>query len=97
MFPDAPKIIRAPKDQLLNESDPLILFCNATGNPTPNITWEKIGGSGRSFESSQMLYINQTSKMDEGTYRCTADNGIGSSVNATALVRINGKMTVNSR
>lgn len=91
MFPDSPLIIRAPKDQFLNESNPLILFCNATGKPTPNITWEKIGGSGRVFGPSQMLFINQTSKMDEGTYRCIADNGIGSTVNRTAYVGINGR------
>ncbi|XP_031568091.1 hemicentin-1-like [Actinia tenebrosa] len=85
----SPMIVRAPKDQFLNKTNPLILFCNATGNPAPNITWEKIGGSIRVFKPSQMLYINETSKIDEGIYRCTAENGIGSAVNATAYVKIN--------
>jgi len=45
-------------------------MCRADGNPAPNITWTRL-----SDNSVVPLPLTITGKQDEGSYRCTADNG----------------------
>ena len=60
------------------------LNCTADGNPDPSITWTSPNGSKISFEPTFTLSI--TSKLDEGAYNCTADNGVGTPVTATVNI-----------
>jgi len=60
------------------------LNCTADGKPTPNITWTSPNGSKISFEPT--FTLNITSKLDEGDYSCTADNGVGTPVTSTANI-----------
>ena len=61
----------------------LELHCIFGGTPLPDITWRKRGGS---IEGSRYTFVNfgktlqiqRVDFQDEGTYECTASNGIGS-------------------
>ena len=70
---DAAKINCTSGNQTLNESDTLNLKCVADGNPTPNITWTRV-----SDNKPVAFLLNISGKQDEGGYRCTASNGVGS-------------------
>jgi len=70
-----PEIISISDNQTLNKGDSVSLNCTADGYPTPNITWTKV-----SDNSSVSFPLTITGKQNEGLYRCTADNGIGSPV-----------------
>ena len=55
-------------------------ICEATGKPAPNISWTRVLENG---SSSEVLHQGSTwdfpiiNRTASGTYRCTADNGIG--------------------
>ena len=75
IFLDAPEITHISDSQTLHKEDQVTLNCTADGNPAPNITWTRV-----SDNSSVTFPLTITGKQDEGTYRCTADNGVGSPV-----------------
>jgi len=56
------------------ESKNARLYCNATGNPVPNITWIK---GGEVLSHTKMLAITNISRSESGSYECLAWNGIG--------------------
>ncbi|ESN93654.1 hypothetical protein HELRODRAFT_194010 [Helobdella robusta] len=68
-------------DSSANEGESLNLICNATGIPTPNVIWSRLGGALLSigqekYEGSQ-LSLRNLQAGDRGTYRCTSMNGYG--------------------
>lgn len=82
-----PSLIATPADQTVTESDKAIFHCNATGNPTPKITWIKDGkivgeGGTLSFD---------TKRNHSGKYWCLADNGLKPTVNASATLDVQCK------
>ena len=70
---DAAKINYTSGNQTLNESDTLNPTCSVDGNPKPNITWTRVSDN---KPVSFPLIISD--KQDEGDYKCTASNGVGS-------------------
>ena len=70
----------------------MTLNCTADGKPDPNITWTSPGGSKISFEPSVALTI--TTKLDEGAYNCTADNGVGTPVTARVNITVQSELVV---
>ena len=78
-------------DQSVPESSDLQLYCGASGNPAPNITWVKAFNNG---SKSQPLYRNPTwnisniKRTDAGIYRCKANNGVGNPVSHTLMVNV---------
>jgi hypothetical protein len=73
----------------INESQTLVLPCNATGYPTLTVNWYKSNGSlpeGRYVYNSQMLNISRVKYEDRGEYVCTANNTVGTAVNKTTVI-----------
>ena len=85
-------MIESSGNLVVLEGNNLSLQCNATGNPTPNITWTKDG-------SSTVLYQGETysivdiQRQAAGDYKCTAWNGLGEQTNATTTVDVHCKFS----
>ncbi|XP_078379861.1 fibroblast growth factor receptor 1-A-like [Oculina patagonica] len=85
------ELIDVSNDQILQEGRSMQLFCEASGRPTPNITWAKVLDNG---SNSEVLHEGPTwdfpniNRTVSGTYRCTAYNGIGNSVSHKVKVNV---------
>ena len=53
----------------------MTLNCSADGNPPPVISWTRV-----SDNSPVVFPLINIELQDEGTYRCTANNSVGSAV-----------------
>lgn len=73
----------------MNESDDLELFCNATGRPTPQITWYRVTDPSVQLPNGTALKVKNINRTDSGVYQCRASNGIGTDVCASANVTVN--------
>ena len=51
-----------------------MLNCSADGNPPPNITWTRLSSN------SRVTFPLAVRRLDEGGYRCSADNGIATKI-----------------
>ena len=85
-----PSLITTPDDQTVIEGTKATFHCNASGNPSPTITWSKDGktlteGETLSFEAN----MNQS-----GEYWCSAENGLSVTVNASAHLDVQCKYSV---
>ncbi|XP_066015799.1 hemicentin-1-like [Pocillopora verrucosa] len=96
-----PEIITDPSDDKVKERKNVTLYCHATGNPLPAISWKKdgysIGSNSRisySAKSNELTIIN-VYRTDSGKYHCVASNSIGnaSSVAATLVVEYRPEIT----
>ena len=81
-----PVMLNYPKNQTVNETDSISMFCNASGNPPPQIAWKKEPGF--TFHGNE-LELKDVTKDNRGTYVCTASNGIGEDVSASATITVN--------
>lgn len=75
------------------------LDCAATGEPTPQIAWQKDGGNGfpaaierrmHVMPSDDAFFIINAKIQDQGVYTCTAENTAGI-IKANATLIINGR------
>lgn len=84
-------------DQSVKERSDLNLYCGASGEPAPNVTWIRVFKNG---SESQVLHtgvtwnIERINRTDAGKYRCTANNGVGSPVYHTITVNVSCKYAV---
>ena len=78
-----PEIKSISENQSLSKGDSVSLNCTADGYPTPSITWTKV-----SDNSPVSFPLTITGKENEGLYRCTADNGIGSPVTEDVAITV---------
>ena len=73
--------IKSPQPSSVIEGSTLYLDCVATGFPRPRVTWVRIRDGqvlqNRTNDEATSLVRNFT-KCDEGEYRCTAKNRLGS-------------------
>ena len=83
----APSLITTPTDQTALESATATFYCNATGNPTPKITWIK---DGKTVAKGNTLSF-ETNRTHSGKYWCLAENGLNSTVNASANLDVQCK------
>lgn len=79
------------QDQTVLEGSDLQLVCKASGSPVPTITWvqvfqdgsvSEVQHTGPSWNFTDITYAKR------GTYRCTAANGIGSSVSRKITLNV---------
>lgn len=86
--------IKSPQPSSVIEGSTLHLNCVATGFPRPRVTWVRIRDGqvlqNRTNDEATSLVRNFT-KCDEGEYRCTAKNRLGSD-NYTLQVIVIGKI-----
>ena len=80
-------IENSPANKVVVENGNVTLYCNATGDPTPNITWTKDGNSTVLYQGETYRMVN-IQRQAAGDYRCTAWNGVGEKTNATATVTV---------
>ena len=94
-FAERPELDYASNDQDVCEGSMVTLYCNATGKPAPNINWTRVWENGT--DSEQLLVVDGSYVMSNikrssnGTYRCTAYNGVGDPVNHTVKVIVRCK------
>ncbi|CAH3161360.1 unnamed protein product [Pocillopora meandrina] len=79
-------------EQTVHEGGNLLLTCEASGKPEPNITWtkEKRGNEGNTgvLPVGKVLNITKISRNDSGTFNCTAYNGFGEADSQTVHVTV---------
>ena len=84
-----PPIITAfPQNAIIKEGDLLQLTCEASGRPTPNITWTK---DGKQLAARGTLNIPASNRADAGIYVCSASNNVKVTKTATAQVTVQCK------
>ncbi|XP_078379808.1 hemicentin-1-like isoform X8 [Oculina patagonica] len=84
----------SPVHQVVLEGSNLTLHCNATGNPTPNITWTK-DGSSTVLHQGETFRIANIQRQAAGDYKCTAWNGVGEQKNATVTITVHYNSVIN--
>ena len=75
-------------DQTVREGDETTFHCTATGNPTPVITWLK---DEKTVTSGETLTFT-ANRNYSGQYLCTAENGLGVNINASAGLEVQCKI-----
>ena len=86
-YSDPSLIESAPVSQVVLEGNNLTLHCNASGNPTPNITWTK-EDSPSVLHQGITYSIVDIGRNAAGNYTCTAWNGVGGQKKATAAITV---------
>ena len=76
-----PSNIVTSSDQTIAAPAELTLNCSADGRPTPNITWTRVSDS-----AVVTMPLKITGGKDGGSYRCTADNGVGKPLTKNVFV-----------
>ncbi len=93
---DPPRIITAPKDQLVVTGRVATFVCAAIGNPKPQIEWRKNGKrlvtqryTVLEMPNGSVLRIEPVRpNRDNATYECLAENGVGEPVRAQAVLNV---------
>ena len=100
-FTDQPEIITHPKNVTIEERLLMTLFCNATGNPPPTISWTKDGSpltktQGIIFTGdNETLSIANITRSESGNYRCVTRNSLGNDTSNAAKVDVLCKCSIN--
>ena len=85
----SPEVTVSPATQAVTENQTATLYCSATGNPKPSLTWSKVNGSlGEDVLSTNdgKLEIPNSSYHDTGKYVCKAISALGEDQKITSLV-----------
>ena len=81
--------MRLPRNETVNETNPVLITCEASGYPAPTITWTKDGNP--LTASDKTVDITQSKRADTGRYVCKADNGVGQPQTAAAYITVQCK------
>ena len=82
------------RDQTVREDSNMQLLCEATGKPTPNVTWDRVledGSNGEVLHQGATWDFPNISRSASGRYRCTAYNGFGNPVGYQVKVNVTCK------
>lgn len=77
-----------PQSVQVNETNPIVLSCDASGFPEPSFVWMK---DGRIVSKLKQLNIQRSERSYSGIYVCTASNGVGEDQMAKAYVTVQCK------
>ncbi|KAK6306452.1 hypothetical protein J4Q44_G00233770 [Coregonus suidteri] len=87
---DPPSFSVSPRPEYLQEvGGELVIPCEADGDPSPNITWSKVGPIPRSpytVLSNGSLYLKPLSKDHQGGWECLATNRVATIGTATVVL-----------
>ena len=74
-----PRITTEPeRESKVRVGDNLTLTCNVSGDPLPEVTWSKEGQTLQLFNvTGPVLHLNNVTRRDVGSYKCTAKNKVG--------------------
>ena len=75
--------------------------CNASGNPTPQLSWTKSGSPLNTTDNARIslsarnkqLNITNVNRVDSGEYRCVANNSVGAVNSRAAFLTVQCKTT----
>ena len=76
LLSDAPMAAIQQCSSQVTEGDNVTFYCNATGNPSPNITWTRANSSAV-ISFSEMFHMEAVKRNESGSYVCHASNGFG--------------------
>ena len=82
-----PNFTWKPANQTVMEGTKTAFHCNASGNPTPKISWMK---DGNALAEGNSLSL-ETNRNNSGNYWCLAKNGVGETINTTAYLDVQCK------
>ena len=77
-----------PQNLTVNETNPIVVSCDASGFPEPSFTWTK---EGQLLSQAKQLSIQRSHRSDAGMYVCTASNGARQDKAAKAYVTVQCK------
>ena len=80
---------------VVEEGNNVTLTCNASGIPSPSMTWRLVGSPVILSQNAAFTIVNVTRPgipMEELLYQCTATNGIGNAANDTATITVHCKL-----
>ena len=74
-----PRITTEPeRESEVSVGQNLTLTCNASGDPLPEVIWNKEGQALRLFNvTGPVLHLVNVTREDVGSYKCTAKNKVG--------------------
>ncbi|XP_055943882.1 roundabout homolog 1-like isoform X1 [Argiope bruennichi] len=85
----APKVYPDPKSGLVvvKEGEPIEIGCEATGDPTPVISWKKPGlDKAIKVREGNKIVISEADRSHAGSYECIANNSLG--IFTSAIIRV---------
>ncbi|XP_016356452.1 uncharacterized protein LOC107699646 [Sinocyclocheilus anshuiensis] len=87
---DPPSFRVSPRAEYLQEvGRELVIPCQSQGDPTPNITWNKVGPAPRSpftVLSNGSLVMRPLSKDHQGAWECLASNRVATVIASTTIL-----------
>ena len=78
------------KIETITEAGSVTLFCNASGMPSPMVSWIKVDG-GERFDVIELEFTN-INRSQAGEYRCEASNECGNT-SETARIFVQCKLS----
>ena len=86
-----PSMIYPIQNETITEGDSVTLWCNASGIPSPMVSWIKVG-SNMSTDESDLVFTN-IKRSEAGEYMCEASNECGNA-SQTARIFVQCKLTI---
>lgn len=88
-----------PSDTAIMLGSPIAIPCEASGYPTPTVTWYRGQGKmSKDFQAvplkNSTLSVNFATAPDEGYYMCQASNDIGTGLKKVIHVNVNGRFCI---
>ena len=87
-----PSMIYPIRNETITEGDSVTLSCNASGIPSPIVSWIKVDGHMTMSIESELEFTN-IARSEAGEYRCEASNKCGNA-SETARIFVQCKLTI---